>query len=737
MVTPRGRATNLAIAVLLILGGLALAVANGSNPDYQVTQLAPSGSFFSLAMGGNIIYAASANSGSILLEKSMDRGLQWTTSSVPYSLIASNTSSWTHAAVAVDGQNVVVTASSGGPQDYYPATMAETNNCEQISTILLASSADEGATWHSQTFVTPNIGVSSLQVGIDGSSVAVAWLGSTSSCPATNSVVGAVASMDGGKTWSNIQDLTPADGTVSASQNLEMAASTQGIVVAFEETDTATSSNLLDFWLLDESGSSPYFHSIYGPLPAPSSWTLQGDSDTSAFLLTPTYLIQLGTGGLTGIPFSQLQEDSGNTGSLPRVVSLVPSSTSSGGDSVEVAATMPSGSGVDCWLINLVSGTISQTCHVPLDSFLLPSGESLPIVSLLYGDGWWVAVGAGETPYESSGGGGTVAEPTSSSVGTSVCFTGCGSNEGLVAYYFTQSSSVTTSYLAVIAVLIAGIGVIWLIVVFAARRSMRALARAENKDASPAERPSLGTVWVSRLSSAYLKGLLCWMIVWIPLFLLAFIPSSLGSDPVLPYAIIAGGVVGAIIAIPFHTRVRTALQSFLSGGSVRPEPLTFDRAHTVAYFAYASWFFAFLMLIAVGILAVSTSSSVAVTSGTTGTPVLSAAAILLVMLVVVVVCLRALYHNSMASALDDARRVYSQDNSPVQLLGGDSLRTKIGAALIPWNPLVGLILGWALQPITTWSPFVMAWIFLPVTLLGMALLGGYFGRTAWASPAWA
>jgi hypothetical protein len=734
MCTTRGRAVNLTIAVLLILGGLVLAIGNGSNPDYQVTQLAPSGSFFSLAMGGNTIYAASANSGSILLEKSTDRGLQWTTSSVPYSLIASNASSWTHAAVAVDGQNVVVTASSGGStENTYPVVAEYSINCVEDSTVLLASSADGGVTWSSQTFVTPGIGISSIQVGIDGSSAAVAWLGSSSYCPDANAEVGAVSSQDGGQSWSGIQNLTPAGGTVSSSQNLEMAASTQGIVVAFEETSTSSGSSLLNFWRLDSGGSASSFHPIYGPLAAPTSWTLQGDSGTSAFLLTPTYLIQLGSGGLTGIPFSQLQDDSGTTGELPNVVSLVPSSSSSGGDSVEVAATMPSGSGVDCWLINLDTDVISQTCHVPLGSFLLPSGESLPIVSLLYGDGWWVAVGAGSTPYESSG---TLASAPTSSVGTSVCFTGCQSDEGLVAYYYTQAASVTTTALAAVAALIAAVGILWLMVVFVARRSMRAITPPAEETETPSEVSSQGLKWMSRLRSAYLKGLLCWVAVWIPLFILAFVPSTVGSNPALPYVIIAGGVFGAILAIPFHTKVRRALQSFLSGAPNRQDYYAFDRSHFVAYFAYASWFFAFLMLLAVWITAVSTRSSEYVTSGSNGTPVLGAAAIVLVILVVTVVVLRTLYHNDLASAMGEARRAYAPFSGASQPWSGEELRTKIGAALIPWNPLVGLILGWALQPVTTWSPFVFAWAFLPVTLLGMALLGGFFGKTAWASPAW-
>jgi hypothetical protein len=53
--------------------------------------------------------------------------------------------------------------------------------------------------------------------------------------------------------------------------------------------------------------------------------------------------------------------------------------------------------------------------------------------------------------------------------------------------------------------------------------------------------------------------------------------------------------------------------------------------------------------------------------------------------------------------------------------------------LLPWNPLLGLFIGVALQSSLSWSPYFLAWAFLPVTLLGIALLGGCFGRTRWSS----
>lgn len=753
MDTSKGRAANLAFALVLIMGGMVVAIAVNSIPNYQVTELAPSGSFFSLAMGGNTIYAASANSGSILLEKSPDRGLTWTTSAVPYSLIASNTSSWTYAAVAVDGQNVVVTASSGGPEEYvgypeaqhiggYPET-TYVGGCGQNSTILLASSNDGGITWRNQTFVTPDVAVSSIQVGINGNIAAVSWLGETTSSLGPSDCyynggfaeVGAVASADGGQTWSQVQNLTPATGAVLDSQNLEMTESTQGIIVAFEESSYKSQSSLLNFWRLDEGSTSALFYQVYGSIPAPSSWTLQGSSGTSAFLLTPTYLIQLGSGGLTGIPFSQLQEDSGNVGSLPQVVSLV----ASGGNSVEVAATMPSGSGVDCWNVDLSSDEISQTCHVPLGAFLLSSSGDFPIVSLLYGNGWWVAIGAGSTPY---GEGGAVPAESSASVGTSVCFTGCQSDEGLVAYFYTENPTITPGVVSVIAALLAALGVVWLLLVARARRFMRKNAASDGTEA--ASQPASPAL--AYLCPNYMKSLLVWVIVWIPLSVLAFIPGSTGNDSLLLWAIIGGGIVGTLVAFPFHSRVRKALQSMhkvrtitgsFFGVSADYGAPAFDKAQIATDLARGSWLACFFMLIAVLFAASAGRVDDAIGSMAIGSPELSGAAGALLFLVVVMVVLRAVYHNALASTVGDERAATLSPTDMARPRGSEYLRTRIGSSLLPWNPLVGLIIGWAIQPVTSWNPYFMALAFLPVTLVGIAMLCGFFGETTWTRAAWA
>jgi hypothetical protein len=197
--------------------------------------------------------------------------------------------------------------------------------------------------------------------------------------------------------------------------------------------------------------------------------------------------------------------------------------------------------------------------------------------------------------------------------------------------------------------------------------------------------------------------------------------------------------------MPSGLWVRQTLQQYLRGPTYRavspgsaigPGPYTFDRFRIVSYIAYASWFAIFLMLVTVWIMALVGRSSGYVTTPAGGTPELSLTATLLVILVLAVASLRALYHNGLATAIGDLRTASSPASPSTQVRGLDALRTRVGAALLPWNPLVGLLLGWALQPVTTWSPYLLAWIFLPVTLLGMALTGGFFGKTLWASAAW-
>ena len=737
MHTPKHRSRHVLFALLLIFGGMALAIGNAATPQYKVTPLAPSGYFFSLAMGGNTIYAASANSGSILLEKSSDRGLDWTTSAVPYSLIASNTSSWTFAAVAVDGKNVIVAAASSGN---YNQNYGGYYGCPSNSTILLAASSDEGTTWKSQTIMTLGVQVTSIQVSMDGNSAAVAWLGTTytSYCDRlAPNVAEAVTSRDGGQTWSlPPQNLTPTNAALSSNQHIEMAASTEGIVVAFESTSLQNSYNLLNLYRLDENGSGYLFHPVYGELPAPSSWTLQGDPGTSAFLLTPSYLIPLGPGALSGIPFSQLQEDSGAVGVLPSVISLVPAGSGAGGDLVTIAATLPGGTGVDCWTVNLGTLAISQTCHVTLGSFLLPSSQSFPIVSLLYGDGWWVGIGAGSAPYGWGVGGYLASSPA---VGTSVCFQGCQSEEGLVGYYYTETSTLSPSVVAAFAVFLVVLGIVWIFLVLRAGKNMRPVGPSSGGANVP---PGGNALTYPR--TAYLRGLLVWFLLWSPLSMLLFAPGLQQNNPLIPWLIVTEGVLGAIFVAPFHSGVRRSLvlglQKYIfhnpdgARGFGRGS-LAGTEAGMVSYFAYASWVATFFLLIAVGLFDTTSPVQAPLSTSVGGGTVLNAMAMFLVVMALAVAGLRVLYHDGLGAAMREAT-VLMQGPPPPATGKWDTLRTRVGAALLPWNPLVGLILGWALEPVLSWSPFVLAFLFLPVTLLGMAIQAGLLGRTAYSKPVW-
>jgi hypothetical protein len=99
--------------------------------------------------------------------------------------------------------------------------------------------------------------------------------------------------------------------------------------------------------------------------------------------------------------------------------------------------------------------------------------------------------------------------------------------------------------------------------------------------------------------------------------------------------------------------------------------------------------------------------------------------------ILIFVGLRIFYHGGLAAVV----RSESGTSSEPSLARSDRpavWRTQLGAALLPLNPLTGLLLGWTLQSVFPWSPYALAWAFLPFTLLGIALLGGSFGLTAWS-----
>ncbi|MCI4318902.1 MAG: hypothetical protein L3K23_02060 [Thermoplasmata archaeon] len=744
------RPAAVTLATVLLLGGLTLAIGNGSTPGYHVSSLATSGSFFALASSGDTLYAASDNGGSILLETSHDRGVDWAASPVPYSAVAGG-APWEYAAVAVDANALILTAATGGTLSVYtgyppyvpgPQFVAQAGQCGTNSTILVASSVDGGLTWNTTTFPTGNLSVSSLQAGIEGSAAAVAWLGTTTDCSSQVGRVGALSSRDGGGSWPYLQELAGPNDSVTTGSGLEMAPEENGLLVGFPMSSATSGTRMLGLWELSNRGPGGF--SAVTEIPAPSSWTLQGDPGRPAYLLTPTYLIPLTSPPYTAIPFDQLQTDGGGIGVLPRVVGLV----ARGPGDVEIAATTSDNLGVDCWQFDVAHGRVSQSCHVPVGSALLPSGPALPIVALIDGGGWWAAIGAaggGCYPGCGSYGGLPPGAPTagSASVGTSVCFTGCSSAEGLAAYSYTQGASLGTAALNSVAAIITGIGGLVLIatVVSFPRRGTPNV-NPERRAPEAGEPRSENGESLRTVRLAYLASLGAWAAVWIPLAVLAFLPDQRPVPSGVELAVLFGGIGGPLITFPIHHILRARLQRMhgvsedqLFGGMASgPVGREFEQIRTASYFAYASWAAGVAVVVALG--TALWSGSAAGVSPPNG-PVVSGpspAAVGVVVAVVLFGILRTLYHLGLEQSVS-ATATPPADAEVVLRRNASDRRARLGAALLPWNPLTGLIVGAAMAPTTSWSPFFLAWVFLPITLLGIALLSGCFGSSTWSSSA--
>ncbi|MCI4317081.1 MAG: hypothetical protein L3J96_00950, partial [Thermoplasmata archaeon] len=207
----RSRSVQVSLALLLILGGLTLAIGTDATPSYKATGLVESGSFFALASSGDTLYAASNNGGSIILEQSTDRGADWTPNPVPYSAVAGG-APWAHAAVAADGGHLVLVAATGGSPggvfpvgQYYPSPYSPQppQGCGANSTVLTATSPDGGRSWNTTTFTTGNLSVGTIQASVEGNLAGVAWLGTTTDCGPPVGEVGTMSSSDDGSSWSN------------------------------------------------------------------------------------------------------------------------------------------------------------------------------------------------------------------------------------------------------------------------------------------------------------------------------------------------------------------------------------------------------------------------------------------------------------------------------------------------------------------------------------------------------
>ncbi|HUI38747.1 MAG TPA: hypothetical protein VLY85_03845, partial [Thermoplasmata archaeon] len=559
--------------------------------------------------------------------------------------------------------------------------------------------------------------------------------------------VEAVTSGDAGQTWSPVQLVQAKGESIPSQEGVEIAQGNQGLVLAFGLASNSNDTSQLGLWTYSSQSLAGFVPTTI--LPAPTSWTLQGSSDSLAYLLTPSYLIPLTSPPYTALPFNQLQADGTSVGMLPHVVSLVPL----GSGRVEVAATTPDSLGVDCWVFDTTVASVTQTCHVSLDATLLPESQTLPIVSLIDGGGWWTAIGASgnqcgydcpEPTYP--GGWNFTAAPVagSAAVGTSVCITGCSSAEGLAAYSFSQATSASQGAVGAAAGALLGLGLLWLAIW--ALATPRARARDDGPSPSGVSpTASGGTERADRrqIRRAYLGGLGVWVLVWTPFVLIALFASSTADSTTLAGVILLSAVVGAAVTIPFHGSARSRLQTMhgvttgeLLGGAHPPFPKpAFERVQRAAYYAYGSWAAGAALLI---VLMIDVASGLPTTAGSTpgsGTGGIAPAPgwIVLGAIAVLFAGLRALYHYNLIRA---ATTPVAEESGEVELdaVDGPSIRrTQVGAALVPLSPFVGFLLGLVLQTVVPASPYLLAGLFVPLNFLGIAVLLGCFGPTVWSS----
>jgi|GEM_PF-4438861 len=714
---------SVALAVVLALAGLSIAIVAGASPTYHVALLPASGSFFALASSGDTLYAASDNAGSILIERSVDRGASWTSNPVPYSAVAGG-APWEHAAIAVGGRELLLVASASTTTDVY-VPYGYGPACSSNSTVLIASSPDQGSTWVTRTLTEAGLGVSSIQASLMDPLGAVAWSGPTDPCSSSAVRVAGVASHDGGTTWSAEETLT-APGDASTGGALEMTTTSDGILAALEVVPSTTSSYELHLWELATANGSSF--APFASLPAPSSWTLQGDAGIPAILLTPTYLVPLRSAPYTAIPFNELATDGGSIGALPRVVSVIPA----GPTAVEIAATTADELGVDCWRIDTTSDVVTRSCHVDLNADLAPPTTNLPIVALLDGGGWWAAIGAsgdgcsvgcvpgclgpcGPVPVGAPSAGSSAG----ASVGTSVCRIGCASFDGLVAYTYDPGAAGLGPIAPVVA---AGVTALGLAVLTVERiRSRR--PRIDRPTSSPDVPPSPEEVARDGLVRRYRRGLAVWVILWTPIALVPFVAGSAEASTAAALLIVVLGLTGIVVGDLYHGRVRKALletegssferllETATTGGPEAP-------VSRIATTSALSWALAAVSVAALGVWGF----------GGPLTPVVAAP---LVALGVV----RAIHHWELARGVQRSAGIPARGGTDPARERWTPLRTALGAGLLPWNPLLGLLLGWVALPTLGASPYLLAWALLPVTLAGAALLAGTFGPTNWVPTA--
>jgi hypothetical protein len=705
------------VGFLLVVAGLVSALSGGAQV-YQITSITPQGEFAGLAIGGSNIYLAEEVNNSFGVLKSTDHGLTWFLLPLLTPKVVSGVY-WGYAALAADDSDVIFVS-------------ATTNSCSMglNTTVLIEASQDGGSTWTS-TALEMGIQIGSLGAAMANGLAAVVWsahaIAPYSCLESSQDLAQVIVSPDTGTTWSSAQDITPSNGSVLASADIALASSNVGIIGAVEEHEASSSLYQLALYRYANS-SSPGFVPMPQSLQlAPANWALLGSASTTAFLLTPTSLTPIGATEGGSIPFPQLQEyDVQEFDQLPLVTALGPV----GSNSVDVAVTMPQQGGIDCWRINLVSDVVSHSCEVNFQGSLYPVGTSQTIVGLVDGGSWWAALFGNS--YSPGYGGGVAATTTA---------TGAYSSSAQTGHAYTYNGA--PMFLTILTILGAILIVMGLILLIVNQRSARMRRKGlseheEAPDLDDSERRLRVTTQKARRD--YRITLYCWLGAWSPLVLLAFFPSASDMSALLWPAVVGGAALGAVLVFPFDVRMRRnlpswqrpgLLDSFFSKGGmwtsfvgtgVSESDQRVNRMGVTSTLLRISWVLGVLagvvMFITIPLWLTSSDTLAATPSALVWIP-----ACLLVAFVLV----RVIYHLRLASTTV----LKEGENGGTVVLTKSSLRGIVGAALLPWNPLVGALLGLLFQSTLNVSPFLLAWAFLVVNVIGIALLLGAFGPTPW------
>jgi hypothetical protein len=705
------------VGFLLVMAGLVSALSGGAQV-YQITSVTPQGEFAGLARGGNDIYLAEEVNNSFGVLKSSDHGLSWFLLPLLTPKVVSGVS-WGYAALAADDNDVIFVS-------------ATTNSCSlgYNTTVLIEASQNGGSSWN-PTYMELNIQIGSLGAAMSNGLAAVVWtahaIAPYTCLESSQDLAQVIVSPDAGTTWSSVQDITPSSGSVLASADIALASSNAGIIAAVEQHEASSSLYQLALYRYANS-SSPGFV----PLPqaeqlAPINWALLGSSSTTAFLLTPTSLTPVGATEGGSIPFPQLQKyDVQEFDQLPMVTALGPVGT----NSVDVAVTMPAQGGIDCWRINLDSEVVSHSCDVNFQGSLYPVGTSQTVVGLVDGGNWWAALFG--TSYSPGYGGGVAATTTA---------TGAYSSSAQTGHAYTyDGTSILSTILTVLGAVLIALGLVILLVIQRSARLRRKGSSGREGSPDPNDPEYRLRVLTQKAKRDYRIALYCWLAAWSPLVVLAFLPSASDMSALLWPALVGGAALGTVLVFPFDVRMRRNLPSwqrpglldtfFRKGGMWTSFVATRDsgseervnRMGATNSLLRISWALGFLagvvMLATISLWATNTDSQAV-------TP--SVLACVLACLLCAFVLVRVLYHIRLTSTTV----LKDEENGGTSVLTGSNLRGILGAALLPWNPLVGALLGLMFQPVLSASPFLLAWAFLVINMIGIALLLGAFGPTPW------